>query len=274
MPRGVSQRKLALFKLGGRVLENFIQKPEMIDWTGTGESDFCFVHGGGAAINERAEQLGLQFQFVDGQRVTSPEVVDVVESVLRGEMNPSLVRALENSLQQSQLTKKVLGLSASDAGMLKCSLENPAWGLVGKVESCDSSVASQLISLGHIPVIAPLGSYKSEKREIVNCNADVGAVAIASSLEVDQLVFLSDTDGVWDADQKTIPHLTCADIDRLIQEGVIQGGMHVKMQSIQRYLKDHQNSSVWLVNGLKPLKVSELLNNGEIEGATRISYAG
>lgn len=268
----VNKKQLALFKLGGRVLENFIENPSLMDWVGSEEANFCFVHGGGAVINQRAEQLGLRFEFVDGQRVTNPEVVDVVESVLRGEMNPALVRALEKSFGQSQISRKVIGLSASDGGMLKCSLENPSWGLVGRVESCDPSAALEMISNQRIPVIAPLGSYQSEHRDVVNCNADVGAVAIASSLKVDHLVFLSDTDGVWDASSKTIPHLTCTAIDRLIDEGVVKGGMLVKMQSIQRYLNEHRDSSVWLVNGLKSIKVSELLSGEVVVNSTRITY--
>ncbi len=255
-----------VFKLGGRVLENLIQNPQTLSgWTSISEA-ICFVHGGGAVINQTAEKLGLQFSFVDGQRVSSPDVVDVVEMVLRGKMNPALVRCLETH------GLKALGVCASDAKILECDIDEPKLGLVGKIKKTNTAILDLLIKSGVVPVVAPLGSYKSETRDIVNCNADVGALAIATGLGARTLVFFSDTDGILDKHKNNISALKAAEVQGLIDDGTIQGGMHIKMRSILNYLSENSQNKVWIVNGLKPFDVSTLFNFKEINFGTLITH--
>ena len=254
-----------VFKLGGRVLENLIKNPNCLSGWKKISQPICFVHGGGAVINETAEKLGLEFEFVDGQRVSSPEVVDVVEMVLRGKMNPALVRCLENN------SLNAIGICASDAKILECEIDEPRLGLVGKIKKTNAAPLTTLLNAGYVPVVAPLGSFKSETREVVNCNADVGALAIAAGLEARTLVFFSDTDGIFDKSKKTITSLNPILIDELIADGTIQGGMHIKMRSIQEFLKLHPDNLVWLVNGLKTFDVNDLFVSKEILNGTKIS---
>ncbi|NCN39901.1 acetylglutamate kinase [bacterium] len=254
-------------KLGGKVLENLIENPKLITGWNKVSEPLCFVHGGGAAINQTAEKLGLKFSFVDGQRVSSPEVVDVVEMVLRGKMNPALVRCLEkNGLN-------ALGVCASDAKILECELEEPRLGLVGKIKKTNAKPLRLLIENAYVPVVAPLGSYKSETRDIVNCNADVGALAISSALKASTLIFLSDTDGVLDKDKNNIPHLNASKIQELVDDETIQGGMHIKIRSILNFLGTDSEKEVWIVNGLKSFDMAHLLKSKGSEYGTRITYS-
>ena len=257
---------LVFVKLGGRVLEGLIANPTKLTWPSTSEARMCFVHGGGAAINEMAEALGLEFEFVDGQRKTSPEVVDIVELVLRGKMNPSLVRAL------GQAGLNSVGLSASDNRIFDCELENPKLGLVGKVKKVNAAPIRLLLDSNYVPVVAPLGYFESENRSTVNCNADVGAIALAKELGPEHVIFLSDTDGLLDGEGNTLGAVNSAQVQNLIQKKVIQGGMLVKMQSILSYLEKHKKAKVWLLNGTQEANLSDVLNAEALNYGTCITY--
>lgn len=257
---------LVFVKLGGRVLEGLIDAPDRLQWPRSSEANLCFVHGGGAAINEMAEALGLEFEFVDGQRKTSPEVVDIVELVLRGKMNPALVRALELAGLQP------IGLSASDNRIFDCELENPKLGLVGKVKRVNAEPVLHLLEKNYVPVVAPLGFYKSEERSIVNCNADVGAMALANEIGPQHVIFLSDTDGLLDSTGRNIAKVNSQGIEKLIDDGVIHGGMLVKMRSILPYLEQHPEAKVWLLNGTKAANISDVLTAETLDYGTCLTY--
>jgi acetylglutamate kinase len=256
---------MILFKLGGRVLENLLKnKSSLSGWKNINEP-FLFVHGGGAVINETAEALGLSSEFVDGQRVTSPEMVDVVEMVLRGRMNPSLVRVLEYE------GVRAVGLSGSDGHILDCEIEDAQLGLVGRVKKVNDSVLKLLLQGGYVPVLAPLGFCKSDKREIVNVNADMAAAHVAQALEARKLVFFTDKDGILDGSGQRIPRLKIEDLKNLREGDSIQGGMLVKTRGVLEFLEKQLRSEVWVLNGTRDIALDQFLKEGQSEFGTCIT---
>lgn len=184
------------------------------------------VHGGGPQIGNLLKQLGKESRFISGMRVTDSETMDVVEMVLGAQVNKSIVNLL------NQAGGRAVGLTGKDAGLIHARpLEtdpNSELGHVGVVASIDPSIVHTLDQSGFIPVIAPVGV---DKQGIgYNINADLVASSVASVLKAEKLLLLTNTPGILDANDELLTGLTRSDIDRLIQEGVIYGGMLPKVQ--------------------------------------------
>lgn len=186
------------------------------------------VHGGGPDINAFLEKMQIESKFVNGLRVTDEETMEIVEMVLAGKLNKSIVTEIE-----MQGVKSV-GISGKDGGILKAAkIEKDAvdYGCVGEVESVDPTLVQSLIHDGFIPVIAPIG--KDEKGNTYNINADYAAVAIAGALEAEKLVFLTDVEGVMlDVHDpgSIMSFIKAEDVQGLIQDGTISGGMIPKVE--------------------------------------------
>lgn len=186
------------------------------------------VHGGGPDINSFLKKMDIKSKFVDGLRVTDDETMEIVEMVLSGKLNKSIVTDIE-----MQGVKSV-GISGKDGGILKAvKLEKDGtdYGCVGEVESVDPTLIKSLINDEFIPVIAPIG--KDEKGNTYNINADYAAVAIAGALKAEKLVFLTDVEGVMKDvhDPKSIMSFIQFDkVRSLIDNGTISGGMIPKVE--------------------------------------------
>lgn len=256
---------MILFKVGGKVLERLLEANCPLQGWSRIKEPFVLVHGGGAVINATAEALGVKSEFVGGQRVTSPEMVDVVEMVLRGRMNASLVRVLEKE------NLKTWGLSASDMQILHCEIEDPALGLVGKVTKVNIAPLKLILDHGYIPVVAPLGSHKSATREVVNVNADMAAAQMAQALLARKLVFFTDRDGILDENEKRIPTLSYEELQKMREGTSIQGGMLVKTRGVLEFLESQKNAEVWVLNGLRPVELDKFVETGKSEFGTRIT---
>lgn len=184
------------------------------------------VHGGGPDINAILKKMDIKSEFINGLRVTTEETMEVVEMVLAGKVNKSIVTDLE--LQGV----KAVGLSGKDGGILKAKKieESVDYGCVGEVESVDISLIGSLIENNFIPVIAPIG--KDEEGNTYNINADYAAVAIAGALKAEKLVFLTDVEGVMrdvHDSQSVISFMKVSEVDKLIEDKVIVGGMIPKV---------------------------------------------
>lgn len=193
------------------------------------------VHGGGPQIGKLLERIGKESKFIDGMRVTDSETMDVVEMVLGGQVNKSIVNLINNH------GGRAVGLTGKDGGLicaekLHVTAENdPAinvselidLGHVGKVKSIDTSVIDMLISSDFIPVIAPIGvdvnggSY--------NINADLVAGKIAEVMQAEKLILLTNTVGLLDSNEKLLTGLNAKQLTDLIYDGVISGGMLPKI---------------------------------------------
>lgn len=151
------------------------------------------VHGGGPQVSRSLTALGMEPRFIEGLRVTSAEVMQVVEQVLVGEMNPSLVRAL------SAAGLSAVGVSGSDGGLLRAarrrSDSGADIGLVGEVKAADPRILESLLETGYTPVVATVAP--DESGTALNLNADVAAAAIAAALDASKLVYLTNVEGLY-----------------------------------------------------------------------------
>lgn len=187
------------------------------------------VHGGGPDINSMLGRLGIESRFVNGLRVTDGATMEVVQMVLSGKINKDIVSEL------NCLGAHSLGLCGKDANLIEC-VKKPArdgvdLGFVGQITHINIKLLDILAKDEYIPVIAPIG-VDSEGNSY-NINADTVAGEIAAALKAEKLLFLTDIDGIYmdPADKSSlISRITVAEINRLIGEGVISGGMIPKVQ--------------------------------------------
>ncbi|MDB0033309.1 acetylglutamate kinase, partial [Amylibacter sp.] len=181
------------------------------------------VHGGGPMINEMLEKLKIKTEFVEGKRVSTPETVEVVEMVLSGKVNKTIVQAINSQ------GGKAVGLSGKDANLLQCKQANELLGMVGDPYEVNAEVIHSLIENDFIPVIAPLGSGAGG--ETYNVNGDTAAGAIAGGLKADRLLLLTDVDGVKDKEGDVLTNLTANQVNKMTKDNIIFGGMIPKTQT-------------------------------------------
>lgn len=186
------------------------------------------VHGGGNEISTMLKRVGKVSEFVNGLRVTDEETVDVVEMVLSGKVNKSIVQLIQNH------DLNAVGVSGKDGKTLKVKkkeIEGADIGFVGEITEVDTKLIHSLIDNDFIPVIAPIGT--DDSGHTYNINADYAASAIAGALSAKKLIFLTDVEGVLrDVDQKDslISKIDIYDVDNYIEDGTISGGMIPKVE--------------------------------------------
>ena len=183
------------------------------------------VHGGGSTITQWLDKQGVESTFIQGRRVTSEQSLEIVTAVLSGLINKKLV-----SLINAQGGRAV-GISGVDATLVKAHIRDPQLGLVGEVQSVDSSLVKHLIDGGYIPVVSPVSSNAQAIETSLNVNADTVAAAVAGTLGAERLIFLTDVPGVLDKDGNTIRTITPSEVGSLIETEVIYGGMVPKVEA-------------------------------------------
>ena len=184
------------------------------------------VHGGGPRITEMLTKLEIPTEFVDGQRVTTPEVMRIVEMVLCGEVNNEIVSLLNAH------GAKAIGINGKDAHFMKAEPKEQAkWGLTGTITSVNPEVIHKMIDEKFIPVIAPIASDEELGHPGYNINADFAAANIAKALGADKVIFMTDTAGVLDKQMELLSSLTEAEVERLKADGTIHGGMVPKVDA-------------------------------------------
>ena len=191
------------------------------------------VHGGGPQIDDMLKRVGKDGKFIQGMRVTDAETMAVVEMVLGGQVNKEIVNLI------SQNGGRAVGLTGKDGNFIRAkkllipSQVNPEQlidiGLVGDIVAIDPSLISLLDSGDFIPVIAPIGV--GEQNETYNINADVVAGKIAEILKAEKLVMLTNTPGVLDKDGKLLTGITPKQVDDMVADGTLSGGMLPKIGS-------------------------------------------
>lgn len=186
------------------------------------------VHGGGKDINKALKRVGIEPQFKDGLRVTDEETMEVVQEVLVGKVNKSLVTEL--CLQGIN----AVGVCGKDSGFMKVKKATPNGldlGLVGEVTEVDTTLINTLLDNDFVPVISTVGV--DEEGNSYNVNADYAAVAVAGALNAEKLVFITDVAGVMrdvNDPNSVISTTNTAEINELIADGTIAGGMIPKVQ--------------------------------------------
>jgi len=186
------------------------------------------VHGGGPDINKALKQMDKQSEFVNGLRVTDRETMEIVEMVLAGKVNKSIVSHIQNQ------GINAVGISGKDGATLQAEkklVNGMDVGFVGEVVDVNTKLITTLIEQDFIPVIAPIGIDKEGNS--YNINADYAAVAVAGALKAQKLVFLTDVEGVLkdvSDSSSIISRLSIKDVDQYIKNGIISGGMIPKVE--------------------------------------------
>jgi acetylglutamate kinase len=255
-----------LIKLGGTLLD----APESRERLAAEISAFAadgaatvVVHGGGKQMTRFLEQRGVESRFINGLRVSTPEVIDAVLKVLAGTVNHELVAALVRA------GSRAVGLSGLDASLAIAEPLSPELGAVGRPVRSNPDLLDLLVSNRYLPVVACIGG--GEHGEIFNVNADQMAVSCASGFRADRLIFLTDVDGVRVAGGAIAEQLTVAEVDALIAGGIATGGMRAKLDAAKWALEAGVREVV-IAPGQAPGIIARLASGGR--AGTRIVAHG
>ncbi len=183
------------------------------------------VHGGGPEITDMLAKIGKESRFVNGLRVTDKETVDVVQMVLAGKVNKSLVHLIENK------GGSAIGLSGMDGHMIRAKVKDERLGYVGEITDVNVQPILDVIEKGYIPVVSTIGC--DTEGNVYNINADTAAAKIAGELQAESLISMTDIAGILrdkDDPSTLIREVTLSDAPKLVADGVIVGGMIPKLQ--------------------------------------------
>jgi acetylglutamate kinase len=238
--------KTIVIKYGGHAMvddelkDKFAQDVVMMKYIGINP---VVVHGGGPQIGTLLKKLGKESKFIQGMRVTDEETMDIVEMVLVGMVNKEIVGLINRH------GGNAVGLSGKDGNLIKAEkyylseekIKNTPpeiidIGLVGKVKAINSELIISLSQNAFIPVIAPTGI--GDEGETYNINADIVAGEVAAALKADKLLLLTDVEGVLGKDKKLINAMNDKEAMKLIEDGVIEGGMFPKVKCCLKALKN------------------------------------
>lgn len=214
------------------------------------------VHGGGPAINETLNKIGVESKFSNGLRVTDKETVDVVQMVLAGKVSKDLVCKIGN------LGGHAIGLSGMDGNMIKCKPLDDEHGYVGEIIDTNMDVINEVLANNFIPVISTIGY--DENGNCYNINADTVAAQIAGDLKAAALISMTDIVGLLRdvSDESTkIQRVLISDIPALIADGIIKGGMIPKIDSMTQAIRNGCEKA-FIIDGRVPHSIlMELLTD-------------
>ena len=218
--------------------------------------DPVVVHGGGPQIGKHLERLGKKSEFVEGMRVTDAETMDVVEMMLGGLVNKAVVNAI------AKQGGRAVGLTGKDGGLIrarKLLVKGQDIGQVGEVEAIDPRVVDHLETGGFIPVIAPVGV--GADGTAYNINADLVAGKLASVLQAEKLMLLTNVQGLMDKQGKVLTGLTVPQVEALIADGTVHGGMLPKVACALDAVRSGVKSSVIIDGRLQHAVLLELFTD-------------
>ncbi|KKB73372.1 MULTISPECIES: acetylglutamate kinase [Bacillus] len=233
--------KTIVFKCGGSVIrelsDEFFRNVKKLVEEGW---KIAVVHGGGPEITNMLKKLKIETEFVNGQRKTTKQVLEIAEMVLSGSINKFFVSEL------ARHGLPAVGVSGKDGGLLLADYINEKeYGQVGCIKKVNGRIVEALMEKGFIPVIAPLSM--TENCETLNVNADLAASAVAGALRADKLMFVTDVKGIM-KDGSMLSSVTPEEVERFIAVGVISGGMIPKVNSAVAALTDAVDE-VMIVSG-------------------------
>ncbi|MBI3894711.1 MAG: acetylglutamate kinase [Acidobacteria bacterium] len=225
----------AVIKIGGTLLESAADRLRLAKLIGQhwqAGHQILLVHGGGKQLTQYLEKSGIASQFVEGLRVTTEESLDGVVKVFAGTINHQLLAAFH------QAGVPAAGISGIDGSCLLASkrVGQPGqdWGYVGQIQKVNPLLWETLLAARFVPVLASLAV--GENGQVYNVNADQVAVTCAIHLQADCLVFLTDVDGVQDAQGRTLTRVAAEEIPVLLHSGAVSGGMLAKLNTVQEAL--------------------------------------
>ena len=220
--------KVVVVKYGGSAMTNDALKTQVMEdivllWL-IGVK-VVLVHRGGPEISEMMDKLGKKPVFVDGLRVTDKETVDIVQMVLAGKVNKTLVNLLETK------GGKAMGISGMDGNLIEAKVKDEKLGYVGQITKINISPVEDLLEKGYIPVISTVGS--DSEGNTYNINGDTAASYIAGALKAERLIMMTDIAGILEDhnDPSTlISEINISEAEKLFETGIISGGMIPKVE--------------------------------------------
>ena len=261
--------KTVVIKYGGNAMINETLKQQVMEdiallWL-IGVK-VVLVHGGGPEISQTMEKFGKEAKFVNGLRVTDKETVDIVQMVLAGKINKTLVNLIQMKGGHA------MGLSGIDGGIIEATMKDEALGYVGKITKIRPQPIEALLEKNYIPVISTVAS--DHQGNTYNINGDTAAARIAGALHAERLIMMTDIAGIlMDKDDPStlIPHVTINEARELYDSGVISGGMIPKVDCCIDAL-EHGVDNVVIMDGRIPHSIlMELLTD---EGAGTMVMKG
>jgi acetylglutamate kinase len=248
-----------LIKLGGTLLDDSDSRTrlaaEIAAAASPPEFEAVVVHGGGKQMTRFLAERGIESRFIQGLRVTTPEIIDAVVKVFAGSVNTQLVGAFRAA------GASPVGLTGLDAGLVDAEILSPDLGQVGRPVRSDAGILELLVRKYHLPVVACIAG--DAQGRIFNVNADQMAAACASSFRANTLLFLTDVDGVRDGAGHVREVLTAAQARELIDQGVATGGMQAKLEAAMGAL--HAGvAKVHIAPGAEPGVVRLLLGGSQV----------
>ena len=219
--------KIVVIKYGGNAMINENLKEQVMEdivllWL-IGVK-VVLVHGGGPEISELMDKLGKKPEFVGGLRVTDKETVDIVQMVLAGKVNKTLVNLLEMK------GGKAVGISGMDGRLIEAKMKDEKLGYVGEITNINISPINDLLEKGYIPVVSTVGCDK--QGNTYNINGDTAAARIAGALEAENLIMMTAVAGILRDEDDTsslIPEVSVSGAKKLYEEGIVSGGMIPKV---------------------------------------------
>ncbi|HTA69225.1 MAG TPA: acetylglutamate kinase [Bryobacteraceae bacterium] len=253
----------ALIKIGGTLLDSTESRQRLAAEIGRAAEhglQAVVVHGGGKQMTRFLEERGVESRFVDGLRVTTPDVLDAVLKIFAGSVNQELVAAFVSK------GVRAVGLTGMDALLTEARQMNAELGFVGKPVRSDARLLTLLIEGGYLPVVACVAGDRSG--QFYNVNADQMAASVASAMQAEKLFFLTDVDGVWDKEKVIYPSITIDKCKKLIEQGIASAGMRAKLEAAMEGLQSGVSEVVIAPGGL-PGILDRLLSGHPI--GTRLS---
>ncbi|UCH42453.1 MAG: acetylglutamate kinase, partial [Dehalococcoidales bacterium] len=215
--------KITVIKIGGATLGQHDTALEDIAGLQRRGNPLVVVHGGGKVITEWLSKQGIPSRFVQGERVTDRETLEVVIAVLAGLVNKEIVAAL------NAIGGRATGISGVDGAIIEGRIKDEEKGYVGEITRINTTLLYNLLEAGFIPVVAPVGLNSSAATSDIpltlNFNADTVAGEIAVAIAAERLIFLTDIAGIMDQSGKLIPRLSPAEAEALVASGTASGGM-------------------------------------------------
>ena len=251
-----------LIKIGGTLLDSELSRRRLCDEitaSASSGAQCVVVHGGGKQMTRFLAERGIESQFINGLRVTTPEVLDAVLKVLAGTVNRELVASFIAA------GASAVGITGMDGMTTQAEPLNPQLGAVGKPIHSDPRLLHTLLDHGYLPVVACVAGDRAGR--FYNVNADQMAVACAVAWEAEQLLFLTDVEGVRGPDRQTRATLTATECAKLIDNQVATGGMRAKLEAATDALARGVKQVV-IAPGAEPGVIAQFLSGGTI--GTRI----
>ena len=214
------------------------------------------VHGGGPEISSMLKRLDIPSRFVDGLRYTDEDTAEVVQMVLSGKTNKDLVSLI------GQLGGKAIGMCGIDGGMIQAKKLEGDYGYVGDITEINVAPINHAIHHGYIPVIATVGT--DAEGHVYNINADTAAAEIATALQAENIITLTDIRGLLrdvNDDESLISHITVDEVQGLVEAGIISGGMIPKVQGLEKAVREGVKKAVMIDGRIEHSILIELLSD-------------